>query len=65
MLPATLKMGLMCGLGRMVTTFVEIEDPVIRFSSAMGAGLGLVMIAQMVLYKENTRKFLAGNVKSD
>ncbi|KAJ3159572.1 hypothetical protein HDU86_001581 [Geranomyces michiganensis] len=62
--PATLKMGLMCGLGRLLTTFVEIDDPVVRFSSVFGASLGLVLYAQMVAYQDGTRRFLELGAKA-
>ncbi|KAI8823433.1 uncharacterized protein EV422DRAFT_565378 [Fimicolochytrium jonesii] len=62
--PATLTMGLMCGLGRMLTTFVEVEDPVMRLSSALGTFLGFVMWAQMIAYREGTRKFLSQGAKA-
>ncbi|KAJ3035442.1 hypothetical protein HK097_004207, partial [Rhizophlyctis rosea] len=39
--PATLTMGLLCGIGRTVTTFVEIDDKIMRFSSVVGLALGL------------------------
>ncbi|TPX61722.1 hypothetical protein PhCBS80983_g00992 [Powellomyces hirtus] len=56
--PATLTMGLMCGLGRLLTTFVEVDDPVVRFSAVFGAFLGLVLFFQMIVYKDGTRRFL-------
>ncbi|KAJ3155482.1 hypothetical protein HDU89_006445 [Geranomyces variabilis] len=62
--PATLKMGLLCGLGRLLTTFVEVEDPVVRFSSVFGASLGLVLYAQMVAYQDGTRRFLEQGIKA-
>ncbi|KAJ3176308.1 hypothetical protein HDU87_005350 [Geranomyces variabilis] len=62
--PATLKMGLMCGLGRLLTTFVEVDDPVVRFSSVFGASLGLVLYAQMVAYQDGTRRFLEQGMKA-
>ncbi|KAJ3012157.1 hypothetical protein HKX48_006424 [Thoreauomyces humboldtii] len=61
--PATLSMGLACGLGRLLTTFVELDDPVIRGSALLGAGLGFVMWMQMAMYREGTRKFLEHGAK--
>ncbi|KAJ3044397.1 hypothetical protein HDV00_002289 [Rhizophlyctis rosea] len=59
--PATLTMGLACGIGRLVTTFVEIEDGVMRFASALGCALGVVQFLQMVVYRDGTRRFLEGS----
>ncbi|KAI9099883.1 hypothetical protein DFS34DRAFT_512396 [Phlyctochytrium arcticum] len=56
--PATLSMGLFCGLGRMVTTLVEVDDPVAHLSAVVGAVLGVVLFWQMISYKDNTRSFL-------
>ncbi|TPX66182.1 hypothetical protein SpCBS45565_g04610 [Spizellomyces sp. 'palustris'] len=62
--PATLSMGLLCGLGRMFTTLVEVDDPVARVSAILGASLGVVMFWQMLAYRENTKRFLeAGKLK--
>ncbi|KAJ3183227.1 hypothetical protein HDU85_002253 [Gaertneriomyces sp. JEL0708] len=59
MSPVTLLLGMVCGVGRMVTTWVEVEDAGMRWASVVSAILGVVMAAQMAMYRQGTKTFLA------
>ena len=60
---ASLWMGLVCGLGRLYTTWTQIDDWVWRSMSVLGAVIATVMVVQMILYRSATRVFLNGRTQ--
>lgn len=56
----TVIMGCLMGLSRVYTTFVEVDDKVLLFGSVLGACIATVGVTQMLLYWENTTKYLEG-----
>ncbi|RUP47436.1 hypothetical protein BC936DRAFT_145734 [Jimgerdemannia flammicorona] len=52
--------GWLMGSCRVFTTFVEVEDRVLFFGSILGVCISTVGLVQMVLYGDNTKKYLEG-----
>ncbi|KAL2912577.1 hypothetical protein HK105_207976 [Polyrhizophydium stewartii] len=57
--PEMLMAGAVCGWGRAFTALVEINDSFVQFQSIVGAIAGTVLVVQVLLYRENTSRYLA------
>lgn len=63
--PITLILALICSIGRIMTTFIEIYDDVVRLGSIISFILSFVGIVQMIAFRKNTFKFLTAMRKQN
>eukprot|EP00842_Homolaphlyctis_polyrhiza_P002643 jgi/Hompol1/337/HPOL_001130-RA len=63
--PDSLINSAACGIGRMATALIEIPDRFVHLQCTVGALINVVMLVQMVVFREATAKFLRENSAED
>ncbi|RKP03335.1 hypothetical protein CXG81DRAFT_17082 [Caulochytrium protostelioides] len=56
--PFMILMGGLCSFGRLLTTFIEIKDSVMRLQSVFSMLLASIAIYQLVAYRDSTARYL-------